>query len=499
MNIIPDKPGKTPSYFCTWSSQYASIAEERKRNPLKFIGNKAAEYARSSLNDETVFGVSGMAEQHKKIQSDLYFVLDDGWDVPYGVHESTHKPEFGSLLLDEERFPSCAGAPTERLRKMDERLKSFGWRGAGLWVAAQARGESEGNVLDAKQAEVYWSERIGWCREAGINYWKVDWGLHCISVDFRRMLCRLGRQGHPGLLIEQCRCMRPTNQDADGRFAGWEPVAGECRDIFSFSDIFRSYDVTRPFSVVSTLDRIAFLLQSHVDIEAAGMINSEDELYLGAALGCTLGIMRSGYGVATPAKPLDEAVRAVRWQRIAPAFGAKETPVQVSDELLRESWFFEAGATWALELQDKEVTQSGPSVISRGMPLPHISNYTDRPPFIVAAKNPNGAVSIATLRRTYPDRYETPICAVELDVGQGSQPIGIFGHYGQLTLEFDDSVAEKTVYAQDMAGDTAFDITSSVKRDGKRLVIPGKLIDQAGTSCASPNDKSEPGLVIALG
>ena len=48
------------------------------------------------------------------------FVLDDGWDVAYGVHPATQREQFGSLEVAEDRFPSCTGNPAERLKSLND-------------------------------------------------------------------------------------------------------------------------------------------------------------------------------------------------------------------------------------------------------------------------------------------------------------------------------------------------------------------------------------------
>ena len=101
MNLIPDTIGSTPNYYCTWSAQNSFY--NLKDNPEKLAGSGGAQVARHSLTEETVFGEGGMAHQFDKIRRDLFFVLDDGWDVPYYVDPSTARYEFGSLLLPDTK------------------------------------------------------------------------------------------------------------------------------------------------------------------------------------------------------------------------------------------------------------------------------------------------------------------------------------------------------------------------------------------------------------
>jgi hypothetical protein len=76
--------------------------------------------------------------------------------------------------------------------------------------------------------------------------------------------------------------------------------------------------------------------------------------------------------------------------------------------------------------------------------------------------------------------------------------VGIFGHYASLTLRLPEPLAGRTVWVQDLAGETAVDATAAVQMDDRRLVLSGAWIDQAGTVAASPGDISGPGLVLAL-
>ena len=88
MNLIPEKAGKTPNYWCTWHTQnFSGITEPlESMSPALFEGDQGAKSARSRLNQEALFGECGWADFFPEIRRDLYLMLDDGWDVPYGVH-----------------------------------------------------------------------------------------------------------------------------------------------------------------------------------------------------------------------------------------------------------------------------------------------------------------------------------------------------------------------------------------------------------------------------
>lgn len=125
-------------------------------------------------------------------------------------------------------------------------------------------------------------------------------------------------------------------------------------------------------------------------------------------------------------------------------------------------------------------------------------------PFVVASRNPNGAVAVATLGLTLcPNATERQwitgeVANVALQVGEISGPIGVFGRYHSLTLTFDKSVVGQRILAQDLAGENAEDITALVRIAGNQIVIPGKVIADIGRRAATPGDKFDPGLVLVI-
>jgi hypothetical protein len=111
----------------------------------------------------------------------------------------------------------------------------------------------------------------------------------------------------------------------------------------------------------------------------------------------------------------------------------------------------------------------------------------------------NGAVSIGTLGRLSPERgCFFPEADVSLKVGRIPRNIGIFGHFKSLTLVLDQPPGEFRIWAQDLAGDGAVDITSKVLVKGNTLVFPGGLIKTVGLSAATPGDLSDPALVVEI-
>ena len=201
-------------------------------------------------------------------------------------------------------------------------------------------------------------------------------------------------------------------------------------------------------SIPQTLGRVVKELQYTSIPPAKGLINCEDEVYMGAALGCTYGVMRHSYAGNLPdgrqdfvfppvtrnlTRRMDEVVRAVRWHRIAPAFAVGSNPVLTSPDSLTDKWLFLKDESWDVH-EGGELTMSAPACVTRGLPLPTVSLATGTvKPYVVASRNPNGAVSIATLGRTIcngvTDReWITGECTdVSQQLGRYSGPIGIFG------------------------------------------------------------------------
>jgi hypothetical protein len=250
--------------------------------------------------------------------------------------------------------------------------------------------------------------------------------------------------------------------------------------------------------------------QGHSEVH--GLLNVEDEVYVAAAMGCTMGIlrhplvgMRSGKdpdlffnGPRRTKQRMDEVVRALRWQRIAPPFSPGFGSVEVSDDILTDSWIFERGQTWQTDIIGTTVRQGAPACIARNIGLPSVRASGDKP-FVVATRFPNGAVAVAAQERTQVgNAWYMPSCDVTLSVADAPGPYGVFGYFDSLTLELDRPMHGKRVLAQDLASNGAIDISSMVQIRGKNLYIPGNVIRQVGLHSATLGDISAPGLVIAI-
>lgn len=136
----------TPSYWCTWSTQNRDAErlneEVKKNNPAAFLGDQGAQLARATMNEESIFSQGGWADYFPEIRGDLFFMLDDGWDIAYGIHPDKNRKLFGSLILNEERFPLFKGDNKTRLKQLSAALIARGWRGLGLEFVPSRKVES---------------------------------------------------------------------------------------------------------------------------------------------------------------------------------------------------------------------------------------------------------------------------------------------------------------------------------------------------------------------
>jgi hypothetical protein len=344
--------------------------------------------------------------------------------------------------------------------------------------------------------EAYYRQRVRW----RIEYWKVDVGR---AIDFS-MLTRIASEEMPELVLEHAVSLGPLNDEAtpwaeiaansSGRYRHWDNggILQRALELLSFSDVLRTYDVTNQLSVATTLDRVAAILAEAPDSSGMGLLNAENELYLAAALGCTFGVMRHPDWRDAPGKDYDpylwrrrsdEVTRAVHWQRIAPAFGRHNT-LEQSHELLTDAWLFREGETWATFYYDRLFEQTAPMTVSClmwSLPGTRTVQYLWRP---CRALRLTGA-SFIHWRMLYWKYLMRMIRWVSSDTML-------------LTLHMPEPLGGRAVWVQDLAGDSAVDVTAALEIDDLRLVIPGELIEREGTRAATTGDLSAPGLVLVL-
>lgn len=477
-SLVPDTPSNAPDYLCTWNLQAYVVDYEN------------SDRMREAMTEENIFGngqYQNWASFFPTIREDLFFVMDDSWDIPADVNTKRDNPFLGTTELNEERFPSFTGTPTERLQKLTKKFKEMGWKGAGGWICAQ---KSE-NYPDVSE-EAYWTERLKAAHDAGFSYWKVDWGKESRNDEWRQMLTRLGKEHAPGLWIEHA--MK--------------------NEYIEFSDVFRTYDVENIIAQPVTIQRVSNLLPYKAQDGAKGIVNCEDEPYIAVGLGCAIGIMRHPYAGNLPGgrqdeafppvghnykKCLDEIVRAVRWHRIAEPF-AVNGDCAVDTIRLYDSWELRENETWNKGRKIGSIlSESAPARVSRGMALPEVADTTSSRPFILASTYPNGAVAISAIGRAIGREYVTKEVPVRVEGINWDFPTGLFGYFKEVTVDYPSDIpAGAKVLAQDLAGDTPVDITADVTINGNLLTIPGEVIRKVGLMNATEGDLSAPGLVVQM-
>ena len=475
-SLVPETPSKAPDYFCTWNIQGYVCSF------------KSTEDFRVEMNERNMFG-SGKYQNwvslYPKIQSDLFFVMDDSWDIPYS-ERSKSGPSFGLVELSPERFPSYTGNPTERLKKLVDAVKANGWKGLGGWICAQ-EAPIAGNVDPA----TYWTERLKAANDAGFAYWKVDWGKQSRNQEWRKMMTQLGRTYAPDLVIEHAFNEKPIE----------------------FSDTYRTYDVENVIAQPVTIQRVADLLKYKAQNGAKGIINCEDEPYIAAGLGCAIGVMRYPYAGNLPdnstdyafpsagrniKQRIDEVIRGVRWHRIAEPFGVGSA-YNVDSEMLKDYWVLGERETWnKAHKQGDTLRVSAPARVSRGLPLAKVMGSPVNPPFVLSSMYPNGAIAIVTIGRGLKHEYVTTRVKIEQNIPDIESPIGIFGDYESLTLILPEKIkaSDYQVLGQDLADDTSIDITKEITISKNRIKLSGDLIRKVGLSASTKGDLSDPGLVI---
>ena len=486
-NLVPEEPCSKPNYWCTWAAQNYMYGQNlRDFDPKVLEGDSGSRLAHNAMTEEALFGRTGWAASFfPKIRKDVFFLLDDCWQVGGTA----------TFELDTKKFPSFTGSVADRLRELDHVVRGAGWRGTALWCRNTPGGDADHRLESISQS-------------AGIKYWKVDIGDPTFD------LVRLRDEAHIPLTLEHVHGEWPVNGDwrKDGRF-GSQTWGSNRMEILQHTDVYRTYDVTSILSLPTTLDRVAEMLRgAEGHSEVHGLLNVEDEVYVAATMGCTMGILRHPLigmrpgndtdlffnGPRRTKRRMDEVVRALRWQRIAPPFSPGLGSIKLSDEILTDSWLFERGQTWQYEIIGATVRQGAPACLARNISLPSVRAAGDKP-FVVATRFPNGAVAIAAQERTQVgNAWYMPACDVTLSVADAPGPYGVFGYFDSLTLTSDKPLHEKRVLAQDLAGNEAIDISSLVQARGKSLYIPGNVIRRIGLHDATPGDISAPGLVIAL-
>lgn len=485
MNFIPDHAAPCYDYLCTWNIQ------DQLARQLQW-SDAGASGQRDALNDAMLFDSDAYHPLNKTCRSGLMLVVDDGWDVPKGTANLPGTPNvYGRCDPDTEKFPNYGDTPAQRLKTLSRKVLDKGYCGLGLWISPQISGEDANQPEMLERARAYWTERARWCAEAGIRYWKIDWGIHGHSVPYRTMLTEVLKQYAPDVIVEHAVSLPPFTELGN---PPWRKQ--QTAEMLPISDVVRLYDVMEPLVSSSMLMRADEALSAASDYTAnydvAGILNGEDCASICAALGFAIGIM-----MENPADSGSEA--CIRWHRIAPPFSIWNGAYRTSEEILTDAFYFEEDAASWVKTSGKTMHESAPAVMARNCDLPQVETDGIRP-FICASRHPEtGACCIAAIKRTVNQQVNRPAPAdVTFRIGNADSLCGVFGCFQSLTLEYDESIADRRVFAQDLMEDEAHEITELCRLADHRLTIPGDVLTACGRRARKPQDPCDPSCIIAI-
>lgn len=485
IDLIPkETPAFNGDYLCTWWNQCGAAAD------MGLTGEGLSEW-RDALCQEAVFDTEKYYHPIKReLRGSLVFLLDDGWDIPLGTpNDDARRPLYGSIDPDSVKFSRFGDTPEKRLKGMSDKIKEMGYAGLGLWVSPQVsshRGEGEDDP------KTYWENRARWCAAAGILYWKVDWGAMDHDDDYRELITDCVHRCAPEIYVEHAVIQKPlTHNHNDDNFL--ENRAKRVMRQMSFADAYRTYDVLEPFDKVCTLQRahealLAGGLEAH---SGRGLVNGENIYSVVAGLGLAAGIMNYNH----------EAKACINWHKFAPPFGIFDAEYKYSEKVLTDTLFFDTEICEWAACKGRVVFESAPAVMSRNCPLPKVNPLTDNEPFVIASKHPETkAYAVATIKRNIdPVTNAYFLADVEIAECEKSAPIGVFGVFNSLTVDFSSPVQKiERVLCQDLAGKHAFDITPYTHIENGKLRIDGTVLRYVGKTGRGHSNWSEPSVIIKI-
>src|SRR5208337_470426 len=121
-SLVPSEPSSAPNYWCTWSAQNYMYGQHLQTlDPGVLEGSSGSKLAHDAMSEKVLFGDGGwVTDFFPKVRKDLFFLLDDGWEVG-GT---------STFELDSAKFPSFKGSGAERLSRLNQAIEGAGWRGA---------------------------------------------------------------------------------------------------------------------------------------------------------------------------------------------------------------------------------------------------------------------------------------------------------------------------------------------------------------------------------
>jgi hypothetical protein len=289
----------------------------------------------------------------------------------------------------------------------------------------------------------------------------------------------------------------------------YDGLGRECGGLAEVSDVLSTGDTLFPMCAATALDRAVFVVECADRLGARAVVSAGDEPLLAAVLGLEFATGRA----PAPARPGDglpwhrdgrmaEASRCVNWHRLAPPFGS-DRGIRLVRGMgrLEENWQFGRGVSGWKAVDGREMRQTAPAVVARGIPPPEVRSMEPGGdvPFVVAGGNPSGAKSVAAIPLLTQERgFHTPRASVFLDAGlEKGEPLGVFGEIGELTVTVADSIPSRITVC-DLAGGSPEDVTARAEFGGGRIVLPGDVLRRVGTRQNPTGDASSPGLVLEL-
>ena len=506
-NLVPTTPSTSPNYWCTW---YAQNYWQQRGGEIKDFNKINNPNAREEINYKNVFDAKeGWATTYlPRGREDYYFLIDHGWQTKEEDERLKGAAPFFSLQIDVRDFPEYAEArPEEQLRLFNEEIKSMGWKGLGIWV--------RGNV-SPELAETF----VEWSKYAGIEYWKIDGGD---TKAFNAYEAK--KRLYPELQLEYVAPAGNINPNWDKPGLTAYPSIYESNSahkaatlqVLQHSDVFRTYDASPQLMSTTTLRRTHDILKMTAGHpEYISVLNLQDDCNAAPALGCLIASKRHPNfnerlldgkdlhhqlnGKRHMQGRTNEAERAGRWFRIAPAFACGQGTYEASEKELVDCFPYDKYSTWNSATYGKTVYQSAPAIMARNMALPIVQTDEKEEPYVMATTYPDGAICVATEGRVQPENeWFYPLADVTIEAKGTAHPIGIFGYYKSLKIQFAEDLGQvKHVWAQDLLADASTDIKKEIKIEDRAIIIPGEVIKRIGTAAASKNDISAPGLVLKI-
>lgn len=454
MNFLPEKLSETGDYNCTWGKQYEMAKRAGIANPDSWD-------VRDALRHDLLFEDDYYHESiPKSDRAGMYLVIDDSWDIPFGRDIDKNTVPFGAVDPDISKFPGYGDTPAERFRTLDRNVKALGYCGTGLWISCQQAYEKPGITMDEHRE--YWKKRASWCEEAGIRYWKIDWGRHDRETEYREMMTRVLKEYAPGIIVEHP--FRGTNGIDQSRD---EKILEYTRRELAFSDAYRLMDVMPCDWDTIGISRAHIMLSSKTEAKygTRGMPQGEDCYVMCAVLGFTTGVLW----------PYDDMRIPLLWHRIAPPFTVYESDYTYSSETIHDAGYNLDRNHW---LYGKYDDIYHPAVMCRGCGLPEVHPCFGVAPTVCASKNPRtGVYSLGTFARKLETGMFTPVADITFSVGSPETVVGLFGPMGDVTLKYETEIKHGSkVMLQNIFDTEAQDITEMCGIEGSRLTLDGRRL-----------------------